>query len=640
VKRYLRPTGWALSERFKRGWRRIALGSLLLAFPVLAQTPVFATLDRADFIQTGDLTAPPADAHWQSVALPDSWRKQGRSLSRVGWYRLTLNLSAIPSSPQAIYIPRITNNVAVHVNGTLIGVSGNLEKAELSWNLAQFFIVPPQLLQPGRNEILIRLHPDGLLRAGLSRVSFGPEWDIRELYETRYFYQTTAPKFIAALLGMTALFSLGIWASRWQEAVFGYFALLCLASIARLWHTFTRDAHSLGWLFAAPSLSWMVAMQTYFVLRFCNKSSPRFEKLTLYFAALATVTLFITQQAQVVGVMFVANTVISIAMLYILGRALTREPRFENIILLQAIVTNFGLAIHDLINYQELMHFDTLYLLPLGMPLLLFAMAILLIRQFVGILRKHETLNRELAGRVRDRERELAVSYERVRTADQQRATAEERQHLMREMHDGIGSHLMSTLALARTGSLTQEQVIEALADCIDELKITIDSLEPVERDLLVVLGNLRYRLEPRLNMAGITLEWAVKDLPPLEYLDPENVRNVLRIVQEAFTNTLKHAGAKRITLSTGVDYTSNRVLVRVTDDGVGITDQARNGRGIANMKNRAAKLRGQLELLPLRGGGTCMNLYLPITLVGKALVTPEQDDAPAPLSSRTFGLF
>jgi signal transduction histidine kinase len=313
---------------------------------------------------------------------------------------------------------------------------------------------------------------------------------------------------------------------------------------------------------------------------------------------------------------FVLNVLLGIAMLAVLTRALTRQMKIENISLLLAVYINYGLAIHDLINHQQLLEFDTLYVLPLGGPLILFAVVILLNRRFVAVLDQHETLNTELAIRVAERERELAISYERLRTLDQQRATAEERQRLMRDMHDGIGSHLMSTLALARIGTLSQHDMQEVIADCIDELKLTIDSLEPVESDLLVVLGNLRYRLEPRLHAAGITLEWAVSDLPPLAYLDPENVRSVLRIVQEAFTNTLKHAHAKRITLSTGIDHANARVFVRVTDDGVGLDGSKPAGRGLDNMKNRAAKLHGAVEFLSLKGGGTCVNLYLPLAKV------------------------
>ncbi len=573
-------------------------------------------LTQADFTPTGEMPMPGINAKWETVTLPDSWRKQSRARNRLGWYRLHFELALVPEAPQAIYIPRITNNIALYVNDVLLGVSGNLERRELSWNTAQLFAVPPGMLRAGRNEILIRLHPDGLARAGLSRVHLGDEPRIRGMYNNRNFYQSTAPQFIAALLALTALLSASLWASRRQEAVFGFFALLCLATIARLWHTFTRDIESWGWVFAAPSLSWMIATQTFFVLRFCSQSSPRFERVVSIFALVATAMLMLASSPVILAVVFFVNTVISVAMLFILGRALVREPKLENLTLLAALLINFLLAIHDLINYQEMLDFDTLYLLPLGGPLLLFAVAILLIRRYVDLLQKHESLNAQLATRVQDRERELALSYERLRVLDQQRTTAEERQRLMRDMHDGIGSHLMSTLALARVSTLSQNQIEETLTDCIDELKLTIDSLEPVESDLLVVLGNLRYRLEPRLRAAGISLEWAVNDLPPLAYLDPENVRSILRIVQEAFTNTLKHAHAKRITLSTGVDYNNARLFVRVTDDGIGPNSSEPVGRGLANMKIRAARLHGELELLHLKGGGTCVNLYLPLAKI------------------------
>jgi signal transduction histidine kinase len=90
----------------------------------------------------------------------------------------------------------------------------------------------------------------------------------------------------------------------------------------------------------------------------------------------------------------------------------------------------------------------------------------------------------------------------------------------------------------------------------------------------------------------------------------------VLRIVQEAFTNTLKHAEAKIITLSTSVDYANNRVLVSVADDGVGLAQSHSNGRGIENMRSRAAKLGGRLEIVHLDKGGTCLKLYLPINQI------------------------
>lgn len=582
----------------------------------------------------GTSPPPPSSANWRDVELPDSWRKAQRPRTNHGWYRLQFNTDPMyamhsthapqtpETPPRAVYIPRITNNVEMYLNGSSFAVSGRLgDEPEFSWNVAQYYALPAGLLRPGNNELLIRLHPDGMLRAGLSKVYVGDAALLRERYELRYFVQTLAPQFITGLLALVAMFALSIWWKRRNESMFGFFALMLMVAIVRVVHYYIRDEPLWLALLAVPSLCWLTALQVQFALRFAGQPMPRFEKLLIVIAAVSTVALFGAAQFGGYGLVtllvYATYAVLSLAILVILSRALLRDATIENILMLCALTINVAFGVHDFLNYQELLGFDHLYLLPLGLPLLMLAVAALLVKRFVETLSGYEKLNADLVHVVAEREQELTQSYEKLRALDQQRATAEERQRLMRDMHDGIGSHLMSTLALARMGTLSQHDMQEILADCIDELKITIDSLEPVESDLLVVLGNLRYRLEPRLNLAGIELEWAVTDLPPLAYLDPENTRSILRIVQEAFTNTLKHARAKRITLSTGIDVANARVWVRLADDGVGFQPGQPAGRGLENMKNRAEKLNGQVEVVPLQGGGTCVNLYLPLAKMG-----------------------
>ncbi len=587
--------------------------------------PAVMQITQAEFLQVPDLTPQSLPTtSWQMVNLPDSWAKQGRSRDVIGWYRLTVNVDAdIATSqvPMSLYVPRAANNIAIYLNGVLLGVSGDIERMETSWNIAQYFVVPLGLLHAGRNEILVRLHPIGFGRAGLSAVYIGDDTPIRHLWERRYFMQNTMPKFITVFVFLSGLLAVWIWAKRRAEAMFGLYALMCLVAVIRTAHYFIRDYSSPVANLAVPALGIMTALQLSFALRFANDTSPRFERAVWIFIIATTAALFLVPDEWGKPATDWYNYslgVIGIAILWVLVRKLSRNFSIENLLMLFALVANAAFGIHDLFNYIGLLGFDRLYLLPMGLPLFVAAVAALLVSRFVGTLNNYETLNTQLADRVHEREQQLAASFEQVRRLDQQRATAEERQRLMRDMHDGIGSHLMSTLALARMGTLTSKEMSEVLTDCIDELKITIDSLEPVESDLLVVLGNLRYRLGPRLNAAGIALEWAVKDLPPLAYLDAENVRSVLRIVQEAFTNTLKHANAKKITLSTSVDYANNRVLVSVADDGLGLAESHANGRGIENMKSRAATLGGKLEIVQIAGGGTCLNLYLPINQIEK----------------------
>jgi hypothetical protein len=79
-----------------------------------------------------------------------------------------------------------------------------------------------------------------------------------------------------------------------------------------------------------------------------------------------------------------------------------------------------------------------------------------------------------------------------------------------------------------------------------------IDSLEPTEEDLPSVLGSVRSRLEPRLARHGLRFAWQVTDLPAVPGFGPEMALQAMRVVQEAVTNVVKHAGARTVTCGPG----------------------------------------------------------------------------------------
>jgi len=159
----------------------------------------------------------------------------------------------------------------------------------------------------------------------------------------------------------------------------------------------------------------------------------------------------------------------------------------------------------------------------------------------------------------------------------------------------------------------TAQQVATALRECIDDLRLAIDSLQPTDDDLLSVLGNLRYRLENRLRTHGIALDWQVREVPKLTCLTPRNVLHLLRILQEAFTNIVQHAQARHIRVATAVD--AERVKIDVVDDGRGFdVDQAENAgkaQGLAKMRGRAKTIGGDLLVMPTPTG-TTLSLLLP----------------------------
>ena len=224
-------------------------------------------------------------------------------------------------------------------------------------------------------------------------------------------------------------------------------------------------------------------------------------------------------------------------------------------------------------------------------------------------------MNAELEERVRQKQRELERNFQKLEALSREAAVVEERQRIMTDMHDGIGAHLISALSLAESDDASPREIAAVLRECIDDLRLTIDSLDSTDNELLPALGNFRYRIERRLRTVGIELVWKVCDLPELPYLSPRNLLHILRILPETFTNVLKHAQATRIVVETGLAE-SRKVFIRFSDNGKGLTTAAEmNGRGMNNMARRAAAFGGELRVAST-GEGTTMQLLLPIALV------------------------
>jgi signal transduction histidine kinase len=213
----------------------------------------------------------------------------------------------------------------------------------------------------------------------------------------------------------------------------------------------------------------------------------------------------------------------------------------------------------------------------------------------------------------REREIELAASYERLREIEHRQTLSQERQRLMQDMHDGLGSSLVSALRVVERGKMDEADIAQVLKGCIDDLKLAIDSMEPVEADLLLLLATLRFRLGPRLESTGIALLWQVTNVPALDWLDPKNALHILRILQEVFTNIIKHTQATEIRVATKVD--GDYVLVTITDNGQGFLvehELKSGGKGLSNQMRRADSIGAKVNWNS-NDAGTCFTLRLPI---------------------------
>ena len=207
----------------------------------------------------------------------------------------------------------------------------------------------------------------------------------------------------------------------------------------------------------------------------------------------------------------------------------------------------------------------------------------------------------------------LLDSQKQLHEIEQREFLRQERQRLMQDLHDGLGSSLRTALWAVEKGSIGEHAVVNVLKSCIDDMKLAVDSMEPVQTDLLLLLATLRFRLDPRLENTGIDLHWDVIDVPALDWLDPKSALHILRILQEALTNVIKHAQATEIRVATGVD--APWVVVTISDNGAGfLIAQAlqSGGKGLSNQKYRAQSIGADVGWNS-SDAGTCFTLRLPI---------------------------
>ncbi len=194
------------------------------------------------------------------------------------------------------------------------------------------------------------------------------------------------------------------------------------------------------------------------------------------------------------------------------------------------------------------------------------------------------------------------------------KATLTERQRIMTDIHDIVGAQLVGVLDLIRTGA-PREQLEAETAEALEDLRIAIDAIQPVNGSLTAVLATLRHRLEPRLNARDIQLMWHVEALPRLANLTPQTIQHLQRLVLEAISNVMKHAKARTITFKAQSIYEGRTVVIQISDDGIGFDEAtlASAGQGLRNMRFRADAVGATLSISRALPHGTNLSLILPI---------------------------
>ncbi len=195
-------------------------------------------------------------------------------------------------------------------------------------------------------------------------------------------------------------------------------------------------------------------------------------------------------------------------------------------------------------------------------------------------------------------------------------AREEERRRLRKDLHDGVAPALAGTAlqldSLARrlrpldpVLAERAETLRDGLRAGVGELRAVVHGLRPPVLDQLGLAGAVRQLVAGHDQPA---CQVAVRDFDP----PPAAVEvAAYAIASEAFTNALRHSVASRVEVSLGQD--GHDLVVRVSDNGVGMPARVKEGVGVRSMRERAAEVGGRLQVDPTPGGGTTVCARLPL---------------------------
>ena len=213
-------------------------------------------------------------------------------------------------------------------------------------------------------------------------------------------------------------------------------------------------------------------------------------------------------------------------------------------------------------------------------------------------------------------EASLRQSHQALHEAEQVVAIAEDRERIARDLHDtviqrlfGEGLKLLATMNLAGDQAKPRIQsTIDGLDQTIKELRLAVFSLQGGDPQPAGLRGRLLTTLteatsglgfEPRLQFEG-----------PIDTIDKSIAEQLIPVLREALSNISRHAGARNVRVAVVVD---EDITLTVSDDGIGLPDEVLGGHGLANMRERARALGGNLSLAAEPDGGALLVWRVPL---------------------------
>lgn len=410
---------------------------------------------------------------------------------------------------------------------------------------------------------------------------------------------------ILIVMSIFIVVNAGLFLLNRRETAYGWYALMMLLWGLHSGHTLVNSIpinHAFWFTLLYLLLFWIV-VELIFINRFFSLDAPRLERFVLAVSALVgAITIAgalyggVDGMQQVVGwVLYPWSVICTILVVSRYFAAIRDEWTLESVSLWLLSGVFLGVGIRDILyenGFNGWWPPGSAYYLQFvaALPMALFG--IHLMRRYMNALSLARIKNRELDEKIAERTIALEESYKEIAAEQSRRNLAEERARLMRDMHDGLGGQLVHALALSEQGS--DEDLQKALRLALDDLRLVVESLSPEQRGLPELVASYRHRVAKLLSRSGVRVSWEISELEQSTELPPKHALNLLRVLQEAVTNAVRHSGGDLIRVI--LKEVAEGVMLRIADNGHGITDH-QPGHGLNNMRARAREIGMQIDI-------------------------------------------
>lgn len=518
------------------------------------------------------------------------------------WYTFSFSLQEKPQKSLSLFLPLINMNAAVYLNHQLVGASGSFdEPMSRFWHTPVLFYLPVANLRQGENTVSIRLKaslPNDLTQLG--KVYWGDIQPIYDKYATEYFASYTIH-----VMALSAAFFLGfivfyLWLIRRLPEYF-YFSFASLtwavSSLNVVIHNPPFSSHTWEWLIHT-NLSLMPVFIMLFVRRVIEKPNNRFERGIWALSFMLTIALFIVPNHYffpLANAWHFLTLFIAIYTVYLVISHYLKHRERTMLTLSMGFFLVAALGIHDYLIIAGSLDAENRFLLDYSMPLLLIAIAVVLIQRFVEASTGLEHANATLEQRVHEAEAKIKDSYQLISELEAVKAVDKERTRIFGDLHDDLGAKLLSLVYKSETDE-QKKLARQAMNGLREIVKRSSPDISPENSESTI--SSWLSECQTRCAEQHIPFEWHQQRILH-NFEPPKDIANVLR---EAISNAIKHGDGKRICVRLQMRF--GLLIMSVGNTGKPFSETSIQGSGRKIMQHRINNLGGNIRWRKGKRGG------------------------------------